>query len=345
MEVDRNQLLTMLNGIKPAISRHGDDDMLKRIIFTGTDAVAYSESMCIVWPFVTDFRTVAPSDEIIQILNRITAEKVDLVYSKECLNIKTGKTRARIKTEPDSRVLGEVDNLLAATEATDWWQLPAQFLEAVRLCMFTTSKDNTQRALMCVHAIGNDVVSSDDFRISHFRMNDPVGHEMLIPQAACLEIVKNQAETYAVTETWLMFNADNNGNIMVASRVVPETYGDVEQFFDFEGERFELPADIVKHIDTVAVLAHGEHEIEKEITVEMEPGKITLRGERDVGWAVVDIDAKGFNPTPSLFGINPTFFKYILELTNDLTLTPEKGLFVKDAFRHLIGLTPKGMPK
>jgi DNA polymerase III sliding clamp (beta) subunit (PCNA family) len=349
MEVKRETLIEMLGGLKPAIPAKGDEDMTKRVVFTGKDAVAYSDSMCVVWPFETDFRTVAPSDEIIQILSRMSGEMVQLIYSKDCINLKAGRIKARIKTEPASRVLEDVDKLLASTE-TDWFEPPGNFIDALALCMYTTSKDTTQRALMCVSVNGDNMISSDDFRISHHKLNAPMGHAILIPQAACLEIVKNALNkedpnnppvcTYAVTDTWCMFNADTNRNIMVASRVVSEPYGDVMPFFDFEGDIYKLPDKVKDHIDAVSVMAEGEYDILKEISVHMDTGKVLLNAERDLGWVKAEIDDDGFTPAaPATFTINPDFFKEILGRTQHLKLGTDKGLFEEGDFRHLVSLT------
>jgi hypothetical protein len=89
-------------------------------------------------------------------------------------------------------------------------------------------------------------------------------------------------------------------------------------------------------------MSDGDHDIEKEITVELDPGKITLKGEKDRGWARVEIEAKDAQiEHPVTFGINPEFLKHILNRTRHVILSPDKGLFEKDTFRHLIGLTPK----
>jgi hypothetical protein len=193
---------------------------------------------------------------------------------------------------------------------------------------------------MCVYVNGDDVVSSDDFRVSHFRMTTPMGHTMLLPQASCIEIARHPVTTYTVTDTWFMFNT--GADLMIASRIITEDYGEVADFFKFDGVKYTLPKSVKSHIDAVSVLAEGEFDIEKLITVELDTGRVVISGARDIGEATAELKDKTFKPAnPATFTINPEFFKEVLARTQDMKLGDDKGLFEVGNFRHLIGLTIK----
>lgn len=344
MQIERDLLLQILTTIKPAIPKKGDEDMLKRVIFTGHDVVAFSEDVVMAWPLEADFASVVPSEELINMLQKITAKEVDLIYSKDQLNVKAANVRARLKTEPGSPLIEEVmHGVLTEADNATWYQMPTGLNEAINLCKYSASKDATQLGLTCVHVAGNQVVASDDFRISQYVMAEEFAGDVLIKATVAVQMGKFNFTQYAITDQWAMFLDVNN--VLLASRLVQEGYGDITPYMQFEGTQYEMPSTLAQRVEQVAVLAKGDYDIEKEVKVYLKNGVAIVRAEKEVGWAEATAKhAQLLVQQPVAFTINPVFLAEVLRLTdNTITLGPDKALFEKQMeagyFKHLISLS------
>jgi len=332
-----------LNDIKPAITKKGDDDLQNKVIFTGQDAVAYGEGLVLVVPYATDFATVAPSTELIEMLRKVKADKVSFdLNAKNQLVLQAGKVKTVLKTEPDNPLLSEITTgLMAEVAAAEWYNLPDgnDLGKAIKACMYSASKDNTQPELACVRMVDNMVIASDDYRVSKYVLPFELAGEMLIRAEYCAQMVKFTFTQYAITDTWALFNTADNK--MLAAKRVNAEYGDIEQFLTFEGTDYVLPDDIVEQVKQVAVLAAGDHDIEKEILVTLSPGTVTLRAEREVGFAEAVVTSDVLEvATPVAFTINPIFFADTLAaMNNTINLGDDKAIFKQDTFTHLISLS------
>jgi DNA polymerase III sliding clamp (beta) subunit (PCNA family) len=190
-----------------------------------------------------------------------------------------------------------------------------------------------------VHVAGDQVVASDDFRISQYMLPEPFSGDVLIKARTCVQFSRFTWTQYAITQNYVMFlNADN---VLLASRLVEAEYGDINQFMQFEGTEYELPSTLAKRVEQVAVMAKGDHDIEKEVKVYLKNGMAVVRAEKEVGWAEATAKHAGLLVTnDAAFTVNPFFLAEVLRLTeNRITLGYDKALFKKDRFTHLISLS------
>ncbi|KKL13183.1 hypothetical protein LCGC14_2528310 [marine sediment metagenome] len=352
---ERAQLVTALGDIKPAIPRKGDDDMIRKVIFTGHDIAGYGEDMIMVVPYETDFATVAPSEEIAQMLQRVTATQFTLSFNAQNQIVmeavkeadpekNTRKTTMKtvLKTNPDSHLIEELTTgLLAEIATAEWYELSEDdcFGEAIKRCMYSASKDGTQPELACVHIAGAIVASSDDYRVSRYVLPYEFAGDVLIKAETCIQMSRFVFTRYAITNTWVLFlTADNK---LLASRLLFLEYGDLDQFLDFTGTDYPLPDKLAEHVEHVALMSAGDHDIEKEITVTLEAAKVTLKAEREVGFAEIEIEADLAITDPVSFTVNPTFFAAMLTGTDDVVnIGADKAVFeIGDYFKHLVSLT------
>jgi hypothetical protein len=342
MKLERESMLQILTGITPAIPKKGDEDMVKKVVFTGTDAVAYSEDLVIAWPFTTDFQSVVPSDELASILRKSNSAEVDLEHKGHNLTIKMANMRARLKTEPESVLITEIgEGVMKEADDASWFEFkePEVFKKAVNLCSYSASKDSTQIALTCVYVAGNSVVASDDFRISQYLLPEEFPEEVLMKATSCVSMNRFLFTRYAITGHWVMFLDEND--VMLAIRWVDEQYGDVSQYMQFEGQDYELPSNLAQKVEQVSVMAKGDYDIEKEIRVTLKNGAAVVMAEKNTGWAEATVKHAGLVvERPVTFTINPLFFAEVLRLTNNLvTIGDDKALFKQGDFTHLISLS------
>lgn len=346
MKIDRALMVEILNTVAPAIAKKGDEQMTNRVVFTGADVAGYTDYVSIIHPLVTDFTTACPFDELSRILKKYKGKEAEFIYSAGNINIKGGtKLKARLVTDPLHPHVEYIQNLIEIADGgLAWRPLPDDFLEGVKLCMYSASNDAGQGHLQCVYTNGDKIAASDDFRISEYTMLGAIEDKILIPATTCMEMVKLGTLTqYAIHETWAFFLTPDN--VMLCARLFTEEYDDYTQFFGMpeDATSVTLPAKkLINEVETVSIMADGDLDIEKSIRVQMENGHITLSGEKAIGFVKTTISDKAVQINgQAVFGINPIFFADVLARTQTVDVTVDKALFTSDdhKFKHLISLS------
>jgi len=334
LKIKTNKLLKILRLLRPGLAQKAIIEQTKHFIFTGTNIITYNDEVCISYPFESDFVYSVPADQFLKILSNIKDEEIDLAVKDESLNLKTKKTKAKFTTEVDNQAAETADEI--TNKKIRFRKLPEDFMEAIKLCVFSTSKDMSvdQIHLTGVYADGNNVVGSDDFRISHYEMKKELKDSFLIPATSVSSLVSFEIEKYGLKDGWVYFKTKDG--ILFCSRLIDSDYPDPLEFFDFKGMRVRLPEDLKEIVDNAAILAEGDFDVDKKINVRIEDGKIKCKGESDVGW--IETNTKIKFKKSAEFTINPYFFSEVLNKTDTAVIGEDKILFQSDNFKHLIAL-------
>lgn len=335
MRISKGELLRILLLVKPGLATRRFVEEATRLFFTGRDIVTYNEKICVLFPFETEFICSVDAEKIYKLLSTILEEEISLSLVENSLEISGKEFRATFVSfaiaEEES---GGVQILTPPKD--DWRKLPSDLMEGLFLCKFSTSKDVSIKALTGVYISGNIIVSSDDLRISRYTMRRGIVGRVLIPASTIEEMEGYTFIEYVVDAAWIYFRT-TEGIVFAARKIEGEYAFDWEEFFDISGIPIEFPTDLKYAINTVSILAEGEFDLEKKITIVIDGENIFCKGAREQGCIQMKLVSDSSLPVVS-FSINPLFFSQMLDRCTSMFVGNDKAWFKAEKFEHVMAL-------
>lgn len=336
MKVKTKELRAVFDKIRSGIGVESviEQAKAKNITFDGKYAFTYNGSIGIFFPFKTDFVFSVPAVELIAIIADVSDDEIDIDVSNKLLKISGKNIKAELGGWSDVE-----DNTSLINRRVRFYKLPENLLDGLLLCSFATAKDiGSVFNGICV--FDDIIVGSDDLRVSCFKMKSKVKTSFLIPLSSVLALKDFVLEKYGVEEGWLYLKGFED--ILICVRLLdPEMKFDLGEdtlkYFKFEGKEIQFPENIKNLVGKAAVLAEGDFDIDKKITVKVEGNNIICIGKNDIGKISVDakISSSGSNME---FVINPVFFQRVLSETVKAVVGRDRILFETENFKHLISL-------
>lgn len=339
MKVNKKDLMSVLQVIKPGLAKKEMAEQATHFGFTGRDIVTFNDQICIIHPFKTDFSNSVPADQFYKILDKITVDEIEMVIKDDKLSISAGKVRGGLSIQDGKALLDRVE-AVGVDEVKKWKTLPKDFLEAIGLCMFSASTDFSDPVMTGVFVDNDAVISTDSLRISEYILSKEMGETFNIPVSSIVELVKLSVVAYHIGKSWAYFITDDDV-VFCAKLLDTSKYPkDIDEFFDIKGITFELPESFKAMIETASVMVEGDTEAEKLVEIEIKKDSISCKGSNDIGWIETELDIDLKIEKSIKFLINPSFLLKIMEHTRKMTYAAERGLFKTKNFQHLIALMP-----
>ena len=335
MKINRDEFIEVLIKIRPGLSRKNIIEQSTHFVFTGKTIVTYNDQISISYPFESDFICSVDADKFYKILFGISSKEIELSFIENKLEIKGKGTKAALVTMQEGPIYERLETL--DIDKGRWQKVPDDFLEGLFFCMFSASKDLSLQELTCIFVDKTIMVSSDDIRISQYKMEKGVRDSFLIPASSVSEMKNYNFEEYKVGDSWIHFKTKEEA-IFSVRRIQGEFNYEWESFFEVEGEEVIFPKTLKEAIQSTEILAEGDFDIDKEIKVIIENSKIVCRGEGPYGNIEVEEEIKDSSLTLSFF-INPIFFKEILEKSGNVIIGDGVALFKSDKFEHVMLLS------
>ncbi len=339
MKINVKELQEKLSKLMPGLSGRSPIKDIKHFVFLGDEIITYNDQVCIGIPFVTEFSCSVPADELLSILSSIKEEEIDIVLENDNIKFLSLSTKAQISTMSDNQLITLIKTLDIPEEG--WKPIPEEFIKAISLCVFSTSKDMTMGVLNCVALQHNDVVSSDRFRISGYTMKESMGDigmsSILIPAVAVKDLIKYPIVNFCVQGSWIHFQTKDG--LIFSARILLDTYPNLLDFLNLQAITIEIPGELKDILDSIDIFTKEDFEIDKAIEIQINTNKLICKASNRSGWIekTIKIDYK---KEPLVFSINPIFLSQILEKTTtmQISLDQKRALFTSGSFRHLMVL-------
>lgn len=339
MKIKREDFIKVLAAVRPGLAKRDIIEQATHFIFTGKEVITYNDYICISHPLKTDFKCTVDADKLYKVLAGISAEQIDISVEKDEFRVSSKKTKSGLSSYREGKILEYIDGLGMKKEKK-WKKLPEGFVEGMFLCMFSASTDMTHGILTCICLEGENIIASDDLRISWYKMAGAIDKKMLVPVQSAVELVKFPVVEYSVSKidgviSWLHFRTKDQ--VMFSTRTMEGDYPSVESHFEMEGKKVALPKDLQSAVKYVSVLADGAVDIEKKIKVAVEGKTITCTGSCSVGWVSqsVPIEYEGRDFT---FQINPLFLHEVLGKSTKVVVGKQSAKFLSGKFKHVMVL-------
>jgi len=335
MITKKSTLLEILQAVKPGLATKGIIEQFTHFIFSGNAVMTYNDEICVSYPLETGFQCSVIAEDLYKTLTGIRGDSsVKLSLEEDKLCIKTATRNAKLSTEVE-RDAEKMIEMLGIEDLEDKWiSLPEDFLKGIYLCMFSASKDMTKGAGTCIYLNGADMVSSDEARISHYKLPKSTTLTTLIPARSAVELVRFEVTKVALNASWAHFKTDEE--VIFSARIMEDTYPDVLDHFNVQGDEFTLPKDLKQLVESVVFMAEGQVDIDKRVEVIVEKDKISCKAEKSVG-EIQDF-IKFESEKEFHFFVNPFFMSQVLEKATTMVAGENLAYFQSGDFEHVISL-------
>lgn len=336
MKIKKDKLLEALETVLPGLAKKEIVDQLTHFAFSGSDIITYNDKICILYPLETEFVCSVRAEDFYKVIKAMEAPELEITHDEGKLKISGGRTKASIKTQKGGDIFDAVEDL-GVYEIRKMHFLPDDFIEALRLNLFSASKDMTDIKFTGIFVDKDCVVSTDNLRVSQYILSESIETIFLIPASAAEELVKLPVVEFLHKNGWAFFRTKDE--ILFCSRLLDHgEYPDLQDLLDFDGVKLELPEKLEDVISTALIMSEGETDAERLIEIEVNAKSIRCRGENDRGWIENELDHSLVLKTPLQFEINPTFLLMIMKHTRKMVYTEGRARFEAKNFQHAMSI-------
>ncbi len=336
IKVNRKELVEKLNRLKYGLPKGNivQDDYC--FLFFGGRIYTYNDDVCISTKFDMDNDFAVRADEFLSTLQKITPDIFTLIVTEKTVKIKAKNYKAEVACTDSESLRDKIESLKIGA-GRKWKKLPEGFSEGLKLCSFSVGANMTNVIFTYINVDNNKVMSSDEYRVSEYKMKEEIEDNLLLRGTAAIDLVKFDMVKYFVEKGGIYFK-NKEYVFWVRKDELEREYPDFSSDFKFKGSSLEFPEDTKDLVDFCSIFSQEDFELKKKITVNISDGKIMVIGEASgvgKGSAVVDID---YNKKDINFEIHPRLFLEVLNKTMRVKIGEDRVLFRWKGFRHLLGL-------
>ncbi len=335
MKIDRLELLNALDRVKGGLAQKEIIEQSTSFAFMDGKVVTYNDEISISHPVKgLDLTGAIKAQELYQFLNKIKQEEIDISWDEGQFKITAGKAKAGLILQGEVRLPVEEVGKIGKFK-----DLPDNFVEGLRFCQTSCSKDMSRPVLTCVHvgADGN-IEASDGYRVTTYNLGNKIPTKtFLIPASSVNELVKYKIQKIAGGESWIHFKTEDN--TIFSCRIFDDNYPDnIAQILEVEGNKIRLPKKMAEALERAQIFAKKEFDNDSEVLVKLEEGQMVISAQADSGWFEESVRTKYDDP-PVSFRSHPTFLSEMLGKVQECILGEDRMRFEGPNWIHVVALT------
>jgi len=344
MEIDRDELVKVLNQLKPGIAGKEFLEQSTHYILNTEEIVSYNGDISVVCPFDIGIQCTVDASIFYKLISRMEKSTISIELKKTKLVLECGNVKGELPIVVDSEIFAYLDKLGKEQNDLEWDPLPKDFLDAVELCAFSASTDTTLGTFTCIWVEGADVIATDKYRASWYKMEEPVKKNFYVEARLISELLKFAVpKEFCLSDSWAHF-ALADGVVFTTRLVQPKDLVPVrDKFNEFQHDvRIPLPDALTSAIETVAITVEGEEKLDQLVKIEFGAELIRCVGTSQRGKIEEEIHLE--NPLklkPFTIKASPISMLAVLEKSTHLLVGEGKGVFKSreaKSFQHLIGI-------
>ena len=333
MKINKAELLTALEAVKPALTTTEVVEQSTAFAFMQDRVVTFNDEISISYPINIGFSGAIKADELYRLLNKIKTEEVNLKITENQMIVKSGKATAKLILQHEIKMPIQEIN-----EINKWQKLPEDFLQALKFVIGSAGTDSNKPILTCIHITNEFIESSDGFRISQYSFvkKAKIKNKLLIPVTSAQTIAMMQPVAIALTDGWAHFKTSSES--VLSCRIYEGEYPDTTAFFKLTDSReINFPKDIYEIIDRAAIFSKGKVWLDEMVSISLSDNKIKIKGANDYGefeeWTSIHYDYDAFE-----FHITPFLLKDIIKQQNVCEINDIKILFTLENSKYVAQL-------
>jgi hypothetical protein len=285
-----------------------------------------------------------PGIPFLSLLDNLTGEDVDIIYSEENSNIIVKNARGTVK----GTLVTNTQNLpldvpVLQQEMFSTKEKISQLLEGLGFCRYNVSKDSTTGPLCGLHIKGENIYSTDRFRIMRYTFaKDPIlGACCTFPVkfVNALLKVKDEITNIGVEENTVLVTLEDNTKIW--SGLLLGNYVDIDPFIPadisaFSTIRFpeKIKSMLVKHIDFLKDVDPVDKDMKISLSKEGKCRFISI--DKNLGILEEEVDTNSVIPEDIEFIVNPLFLEDISTICSEFFYKDGLVVFKTEKLTYLV---------
>lgn len=312
--VRREDLLHQLESVQPGLSSREIIEQSSCFVFRDGRVMTYNDEVACAGDCVLKLTCAVQSAPLLALLRKLLEEDIEIEEDMERGELVIIGERRRAGITREAKILLPVDKV---EKPGKWSALPEEFMEGVNMVQHCASHDESQFALTCVHLHPKWIEACDNFQATRIKMDVGVKASTLVRRDSIKHIVTMGITEFSESESWIHFR--NPAGLVLSCRRYMETYPDLKELLTFDGTPITLPKGLGEAADKAAIFS-AESTEDNQVSVDLLPGKLRLRGVGTSGWfeerRKVDYDGK-----PLSFLISPSLLIDLVSKHNEAEIT------------------------
>jgi DNA polymerase III sliding clamp (beta) subunit (PCNA family) len=210
----RQELVEKLESVSRALADNDIIPIFKCFCFDGQTVKAYNDALAIIAPCKTAEKFCVNGQILLGLLSNSHTENVEFSIGGQELTVKTGKSTFKLPWFPVADFLFK-----APAETKFVCNITEDFVAGLSACLMTSSKDNSQAALMGVCLVNSSLYSTDGDAITRYGKPNKDGAGNMLPNSFCETLVKfGGTGMLSTNREWAKAKLDNG--LLVYGRLI-----------------------------------------------------------------------------------------------------------------------------
>lgn len=329
-----SELKHALELVRPGLANKKLLEQATSVIFRDGKVWTFNDEVAVVAPLETGITGVVPAEPLYKFLGKLPPDgELKIEEGDGEFRFSSGRNRAGIRRDEDIRL--PIDD--EVVEPDEWWSIPDGFIKALDRALFSCAQGGHRPILTCVHITQQWIESCDGFRMTRVDSSNILDDNVVCLVGRNLERLANYSPTeIGFSGNWLQFR--NGDDVRYAVRMIDGDYPDLGRFIEEGGQELELPTnELEKALEWASVVADDSIKYKQHVDLQIQKGRITVKGEGPDGWAEETLRLRYNGPSLS-FKANPTLLKEMLSLGSKITVGKESLKIESEGFVHVVSL-------
>lgn len=349
MQIKTKKFLEILRLLSPGLARKEIIEGSTHFIFTENAISTFNDRVYLSHPlpgcdFVCSIKAQGLYKTVQGIKVKDDEDVMELNFDKDNseFKIKATKTSAKLKAVLNPTILETIEDIQDLDKDTIKYEpIMPGFNEGVALCLFSVSKNKNYGPYANVGVIGDHVFSTDNLRISQYKLGSKTNEAFLIPLSVAMELANFKVAEYYIGPKWAhLLNAEG---VSFSFRKGEGIFSDLSAHFVDPGDKvIQIPKATAEMIQSAVFMCEGIALTDKVVSLSFGDGVIKCKSEhKDIGSIEKEIDFT-YNEKLEIL-VNPVLFSQVLEGKDNLmmSLSGDRALFTSGDFMHIVALPTK----
>jgi len=340
MQIDRLELLGVLNGMKAGLSTKAMIEQTDHFCFTDGMVYTYNDREAVSHPLdLGDVEGAVEADSFLKTVKRFKTKKLTIKGDDESLTVCSGKSNEA------ELALTEITLPLYQEEFDDddFIDLPGSFTRALNICRHSVGKEITKPILTCVHASNGFMYASDGKKLTRFDFGDDASDEMAgedinIPSESVRAVTGFKPTRFQIDDSWIHFG--NDGDSILSVRYMEGKYlsDKCDALIDgFEGEGIVFPVNLAEVLERADVFAKDIISTLAVVTIELTEGTTLVTSGNEYGNYKGEMDNK-YKGRDLMFSFPPGILMDMADDIESVQVNSTTILFESVEYAHVIAL-------
>ena len=277
MRVNREEFLRALESVSAGLSSKEAVEQSTCYVFKDGRITTFNDEVfCSAETPIKKVGVAVPAKPLVDLLRKLVEDEVEVKVEGSEFLVRGKRRRAGIRME--SEITLPIDSV---EKPEDWQELNPEFCEALDVVSRCASSDESNFVMTCVHVCSEHIEASDNFQVVRWPIEVGVESPCLIRAVSAKGLVGLGVSEMAETESWIHFR--NPSGLVYGCRRWKEDYPKFDGVLDVDGSKAVLPSGLAEAVEKAGIFSE-DGAIDTSIRVELQKGKLRLRGEGASGW-------------------------------------------------------------